>query len=313
MDIKERIKFYEENYGFLPLHINKGGKIYIGDKNNRYCRFCGRRKPEVKFRNIAHALPEFLGNKQLISLQECDECNSFFSNNIESHLDKFTRPFRTISLIKGKIKIPSYKTNDKKSRLDFIKNQGFVSSETIDQRISDIDFEKKQVTFTFTYEPYIPSAVYKSFVKMALSIIPEDELPPFKNTIKWILNSDHSKKLIRPQIVRALFIPGINPNKILTVFLLRRRQSIQKEELPYCIFVIGFGNFVYQLIVPSLHDFKNAKTVNFSFPAFPTAFELDGGVAGIKFRLLDLTEHEIVKNKKEKIIFNFDSVEKIEK
>lgn len=66
------------------------------------------------------------------------------------------------------------------------------------------------------------------------------------------------------------------------------------------------------IIVPSSYDFIKAKTVNFNFPLFPTVFELDGKTAGIKFMLFDLTEHEIVKDKKEKITFNFDSLEKIE-
>lgn len=307
MDIKERIIFYETNYGILPLHISKGKKIYVGDRDNRYCRFCGRREPEAKFKNIAHALPEFLGNKQVILLQECDECNSFFSEHIEVHLDKFTRPFRLIAQIKGKIKVPSYKTNDGKSRIDFERNQGLVSSETLDQRISDIDRERKKMTLTLNYEPYIPTAVYKSFVKMALSIMPEDELHLFQHSIKWILNSDHSKKFFSPQILRAIFIPGPNPNKILTAFLLRRKQNSVIQGIPYCMFVVGFGNLVYQLIVPSLND----KTSSLAIPFFPTLFELDDKSPGVNFMKFDLSSHEIIRDKKETITFSFNDSEEI--
>lgn len=311
MDLKERIAFYEKNYGIAPLHVGKGKKMYIGDKKDRYCRFCGRKGPEAKFKNIAHALPEFLGNKQVILLQECDECNSFFSENIEVHLDKFTRPFRLISQIKGKTKVPSYKTKDGNSRIDFDKEQGLISSETIDQRISDIDFEKKRLTLTFNYEPYVPAAVYKSFVKMALSVIHEEELPPFQKAIKWILNADHSKKIMNPQIIKVLFIPGVNPNRIVASFFLRRKKNVEQDDLPYSIFVLGFGNFVCQLMVPSSNDFKGSKTISFKFSFFPTPFELGGQTKGLKFLQWDLSGHEVIRGRKETITFNYGNIEEI--
>jgi hypothetical protein len=240
-------------------------------------------------------------------LQECDECNSFFSENIEVHLDKFTRPFRTIAQIRGKSGVPSYKTKDKKSRIDFNKDKGLVSLETLDRRISDIDQERKKLTFNFEYEPYIPSAVHKSLVKMALSIMPEDELRSFQHSIKWILNPDHSNKLITPQILRAIFIPGPNPNRILTAFLLRRKKNCTTEGIPFCVFVIGFGNFVFQVTIPSSND----KSGSFIVPFFPTPFELGDNDVGVGFMRFDLSSHEIVRDKKETFTFSYDGIEEI--
>ncbi|CUU82526.1 HNH endonuclease [Campylobacter hyointestinalis] len=86
-------------------------KIYIEDDTNvKKCRFCGKSCPEVTFKNISHAIPECLGNKQIICKNECDECNKFFSEKLENHLDKITLPYRNINFLKGKIKFQAIKS-----------------------------------------------------------------------------------------------------------------------------------------------------------------------------------------------------------
>jgi hypothetical protein len=64
------------------------------------------------FRTIAHALPEFIGNKSLIAYDECDGCNEFFSETIEDSLAKMLFPLRTLLLIGGKTGIPTQKANE---------------------------------------------------------------------------------------------------------------------------------------------------------------------------------------------------------
>lgn len=51
-----------------PVELNRAGR----------CRFCGQADAR-KFRKVAHALPESLSNKWLVSLDECDDCNAMFS------------------------------------------------------------------------------------------------------------------------------------------------------------------------------------------------------------------------------------------
>lgn len=142
---------------------------------------------------------------------------------------------------------------------------------------------------------------------MALSIIPEDELQFFKHSIKWILNPDHSKKLINPQILRAIFVPGPNSNRILTAFLLRKKKNCIVEGIPFCMFVIGFGNLVLQLMIPSSNDKSGLLTV----PFFPTPFGLGDNAAGVGFMRFDLSSHEIVSDKKETVTFSYNEIEEI--
>ena len=55
---KMRIDFLNSNYYPLEVHhLNKHGKIYLGDKGNKLCRFCKRKDGETTFKN--ESLNEF--------------------------------------------------------------------------------------------------------------------------------------------------------------------------------------------------------------------------------------------------------------
>ena len=47
----------------------------IGNKSPRYCRFCRRYEGKTAFRKKAHVIPQGFGNRYLISLEQCDDCN----------------------------------------------------------------------------------------------------------------------------------------------------------------------------------------------------------------------------------------------
>lgn len=70
------------------IHYSNKDKVRIGetDKSQRTCRFCGRKQPDVSFNNIAHTISEGLGNKNIITNDECDECNKWFGKEIEQDL-----------------------------------------------------------------------------------------------------------------------------------------------------------------------------------------------------------------------------------
>ncbi len=309
MSIEERYKYYEDNYEPIAWHhLDKGNKEYIGS-NNKICRFCGKGEPDVSFRTVAHAVPEFLGNKQLILRNECDACNTYVSNNLENHLDKYTKPFRLAAQIKGKRKVPSYKTKDQKSRYEFSHDEGAKIIDREDSEFASIDLENKSIETNFHLEPHIPSAVFKCLVKIALSVINDDELVNFKNTLAWLMDNDHSKTICKPQILLNAFIPGPKPNKKLTAIVLRRKPN--STVLPYCHFVLCFGNLAYQIIVPSDLDIAQGAQ-KMKLMRFPLPFEKNWEYGELKYGQEDLTCHEIVKDKKLPISFGFDETIKLD-
>lgn len=107
---KPQIDFYNKNYFYLVKYYNiSGKKVYLGDRKKRKCRFCGKPSGDTTFKMLAHALPEFIGNRTLISNDECDICNERFSRTIEDHFAKYLGLSRTLNQIRGKKGVPSFK------------------------------------------------------------------------------------------------------------------------------------------------------------------------------------------------------------
>lgn len=81
--------FYLRNYR-MPFTFeqidsaNQEKRILPGPEPRR-CRFCDRGVPAVTFRDVAHAVPESIGNRRLLSAYECDTCNRFCGSGIENH------------------------------------------------------------------------------------------------------------------------------------------------------------------------------------------------------------------------------------
>jgi len=124
----EEYELYWHNYHEVYYHkFNNGRKIYIGSNSIiSKCRYCGKDSSNTSFRNKSHSIPEFLGNHQLISLDECDLCNKYFSEKLENHLAEFTMPYRLFGAIKGKNQIPVLKSKNKKSRIEYEKEKNYL-------------------------------------------------------------------------------------------------------------------------------------------------------------------------------------------
>ncbi len=66
--------------------IIKGEK----DKQKRKCIYYNGsvKDGKTKYQEIAHAIPEALGNTKFIQREECDACNDYFARNAEDSAEK---------------------------------------------------------------------------------------------------------------------------------------------------------------------------------------------------------------------------------
>ncbi len=311
MDLEESLEYFKRNYHEISSYTLDGSnKIHIGERGGN-CRFCGKVERQIDFeslsittfKNVAHAVPEFLGNKQLILLNECDSCNKYFSSALENHLDNFTKPFRTISKIKGKRQAPDYKSKDGLTK--FVYRQKFPPAIISPNKSQNVIFDEKnkEIIFKFDVGSHIPVAVYKCLVKIALSVINKEKLHNFIHALIWIRSTDHSRRLLRPLTLLRTFVPGDRPIRNLIVKVFQKKDLITAR--PNFIFVIGFGNIYYQIVIPSELDvLLNGKGNEIVF--FPLSLELNVSSSIMHTKTINLDDFSIVKDREERIVYSFE-------
>lgn len=297
------IQYYQKYYIRIAHYLlNNNKPIYLGNENNKICRFCGKSESNgAKFEKIAHALPESVGNKCLFSYYECDACNQGFGKRLESEYANYMNLYHTISGIKGKKKIPQFENEN--SKMKWIKQQFGIIENNENIHVS-INQETHSLTYQNTALTHIPMAVFKCFVKMALTIMPESELEYYKDTIAWINNSKHnnifgSKKLL----CRYAMVPGfnmVNPS----CSLYRHNGSKSLGIHPYMLFNLTYGIFSYLIEVPTINDIHQSIE-KIRFPPVPYIISTEG--------MFDLSSNEKVSNYIQNISFHFEKIESLDK
>lgn len=296
----KRMKYYEKNYDVISSRLlNSENYIYLGDEHSKVCRFCGKSESDgATFIKLAHAFPESIGNKCLATYYECDKCNEKFGKTIECVFGNYMKFYHSISKIIGKKeKIPEYISNDNKSKSTWL-NDTYVLSDTNELLHTSIDENNNSICYHATAPTHIPIAVYKCFVKMALSVMPENELEPFKETITWISEKKHKNIFENKKLIcRYEMIPGYNTTVYPCYVLYKRKGPKSLAIIPYMIFNLTYGNFSYMIEVPTIEDTKQS-IANVKFPPHPFVTS--------SFGTLDLTSAESVSNFEQSMIWSFD-------
>lgn len=305
-DILRTPDFDDKSRLLKPEH----GIQTIGSPINKKCRFCGKNEEEVSFEKIAHVFPESIGNSCLASNYECDDCNQYFGNMIENEYGNYFSLYHSIMQIRGKrgipeckFKIPCPKRTDECAdhcfKLSFVDDKPaiFVCKEVDSQYVN---LSGNSVTISKPVGKCCPIAVFKAIVKMAITVMPVEELPLFTNTIKWIRNPEHfnlynGKKLL----VRYQMIPGFNVTKYPHYCLFRRKKDVFDK--PYLLFNLTYGCFSLFIEVPRDYDCSTSfEFERMPFPPIPF-YTYETGT-------WDLSGTEVPKRIKHSITLNFSSM-----
>lgn len=308
--------FYQERYEVIfdqPLRAN--GTIALADHTSpadRRCRFCGKGAPDVTFRQKAHAVPEFLGNKSLISMNECDQCNTFLADRYEDHLSKWFGPMRTISQIAGKGGVPTYKDKDRdqggRVRIE-------MGDEGLHFTIVDADLMSQlskggPIAFTLPVDtpsqPYVPIRAAMALVKTGCSVCPPGELSACAPAIDWLMGRLSAHVSMFP--VLYAFTPGPNPYADGKVMLLRRKSD---EPMPYLWGIIATANYRFQFFLPFCPKdawLKNGGESTFTTRQFPVPFDQDWPYGATEYGLFDWAGDQPVV-KKPIVTLNVDRAE----
>ena len=235
-----RMVFYEQE--------RKQIRIGEADKSKRTCRFCRKSSPKVNFDKDAHTISEGLGNKSIITNDECDTCNERLGKEIEQDLMTYLSPLRTYSSIAGKhgktkIKDDSFALYEEapgKIRIDlFEKENPELKHWTFNE-----DGENFSLSFTHP-QKLNPQDVYRAIVKYAIGVMEEVELPHFQDTIDWV-----KKEKTAVDLPKLCFFLDNNPKDdkkpCITVFF--RKNS--DKTLPYSFIDLKVAGVVVFAVIP---------------------------------------------------------------
>ncbi|MDR4514404.1 hypothetical protein [Nitrosomonas sp.] len=223
-------------------------KRFLG--NRICCRFCGT-KDQSAFggRTNAHTFPEALGNKFLFSLDECRSCNERFAV-YEDALCKATGPFLTLGGVRGKRGVRQTGRSNSGSVIQHRDDDGHrhisVRSKGSLENVVGIDSRTGVVRLQIPIEgdKFVPLYAYKALTKIAIALLPEDELHRFRRTIESLQSRD-MKPAIGPLQVGFSYGYVGNAPPTLAGSLIRRREEY--ASIPYVIAIFVAGSVCFQI------------------------------------------------------------------
>jgi hypothetical protein len=260
------LEFYATNYTQLMfMGLGAGGERIVLGSKPFVCRFCDGKPPERTFRKRAHAVSEMLGNKIMVSLYECDQCNERFSK-FEDDLAKMTLPMRALGGVIGKNGVPTLTSEvgaaKRKARLEIKDGTLHFSHDAGDASFVE-DAEAKTLTYSYNQQPYRPLGAYKALCKSAFTLLPPAELGNFSELKNWLLERNLTTNQVYGKglhLFYTSFVPAFRPFPQPIVALLKRNSPV---EAPYMSFFIAFGNVSYQMFLPCprMDEHLRGKTI----------------------------------------------------
>lgn len=270
--IVEDFTFYWDNYDFLFISQGLGSDaepIMLGSEP-RICRFCSR--PNATFSKTAHVVPRLLGNKRLVCLFECDECNTRFSF-IEDDLSKRFRGILSVCEVGGYNGIPRLVMVAQRSRVGNVDGHVHIH-QYLGEPFIEINDAAQQIAINYRSDSYRPLAVYKCLAKIAYSLLPDNELENFQELRHWLSAPDVEENMVYAKgsyVCSRSILAARSAFKEPRVLLLRRKTE---AESPYCIFLLCFANTSMQISVPCPRMDKRLIGKQVSVRFFPHIYML---------------------------------------
>lgn len=290
------MKIEQVTYTFHGMYDGQS-EIHIGesDPTKRVCRFCGRSVREnATFNHISHAISQGIGNHNILCNEECDECNNAF-HKIEQDFINFHIPILCTYGIQGKPKprkycrsaipvldSPEYKITNNGNGI-MIQLKGKSANAKLDSIEND---HKLDITNSLKWHKYIPINLYKTLCKFIISIVNNDDLPIFNNTISWIKGENSSPT---PSMVIYNQTKDVHIQPKIAYLVKSEGSSLIP---PFCIGIIIFGNLCYFFEVPFTtnwecdnSDMKKRAFIEFAEKIFPQEYFVD------KFKFIDFSSN----------------------
>lgn len=223
---------------------------YLGSPTPRVCRFCSKAEPEVSFRKDAHVMPDFMGNRNILSYFECDTCNGLFAK-YEDSFANYLGVARTFNQIKGKNKkVPKFKDN--KTGLEVSMGAGGLHIKTIQgQDPLIIDEATNSAQLVTTRPSYVPIHLVKLLLKMAICLLEEQEVADYEWARRFVTSDIHDEAAQSINLLNVMMhsIPGppVFPAPFAQLYT---RNQTAPADMPEKMFVLYYANYYFQVALP---------------------------------------------------------------
>lgn len=246
--IKNELSEFEEckrKYELFAFGFD-GIKTIVGekDKSKRVCRFCGEARKD-KFKDVAHAIPESLGNELLICNEECDVCN----HQLRDVEDNFTHLMD--------VRRALYGIKRKESGIPNVNGQNFVIKDgghgdpilyVMENAAKKDCYNPDEISVRLNHK-YITTNenIYKALCKMVINLIPSKYLQYFSETIEWLKSGGKFHPGILPSCHSAILPSGIfYAQPELNIYVKKEING----EMPFCFALLKTCDILYRYIIP---------------------------------------------------------------
>lgn len=254
----------------------KGGELK--PRKDRICRFCGSSYPDTTFKNAAHSIPHFLGNRYLLNDFECDQCNDIFSK-YETSLGDYLLLKRIFNGTKGKKGTPKKESSDKTESISF--NNGIISVSGKNLLPSELGVKHESKT------TYNPIHIYKTLVKIALSVLDDSDVKYYKDFIqRYLLSSTHDNDLLPIAKIGCYSVDRMNKVDEVRYLLFQKKSDCNN---PHHLFSLYYADHIFTYPIPlHLNDFVKGYYANMDIPMPPPLlFSRRSSSSKVKFERLD--------------------------
>lgn len=304
----EDIKYYDKNYDLCVKYILKEDKkTYLGEKINRVCRFCGRDKVSgASFEKEAHALSHLLGNNRLFSYYECDDCNQKYAK-FENDYAAYMKLYHCCLKVHGKNGVPSCKVW--KSRIDAQEGNFEIKIFEDDPTLTTKIDEENKTLIIESKRTYTPLHVYKALLKMALTILPDDDFQLFKKALSF-LNSDTALPTTKIPVFFRLYGQCANAYGYVTTMVFKQTEQSTANIPPYW-FVLAYNNICIQMPLFGCELDEKIDGMNIKLTPIPTPPDIER-IPVIYNEWLDLSNSEQIKNEPISLSFQFEEMSSVD-
>ena len=279
----------------------------LKNKKERKCRYCGGAYPNVSFHKDAHLFPELIGNKTLFCDYECDDCNWLFGT-YENNFTRLIEFERRISKTRVKGGYPKFTSTNKEIKVQTTEFHGVDATE-IGRALAGSDnmiFDEETASWRikFKLNGYVPNKIYKYFIKLGLSLLPENVVhDKYAHALNYISKKPNWK-------LKDCWVQGYQINLGTSfrphVYIYKKKDTSLKA--PTHVMAFYCLNLIFTVALPFYKDdfsFYNEIITPIPYPPF---FAPDADICIIRIDefAYNLNSEETKKQEEKEIIFEMN-------